>query len=247
MRPFASKVVRRWALALSAVALSFAGVLTAFGIAPDTATDKVERREVVEPLAFPAGLFAVDRSKLDQSQTYWREERVQRGDTLAAILARLRVDDAEVVSFLNTSPSARELFQLIPGRGLRAEARGDGTLVSLQLLVNERVVTVERDEQAQFTIMEHAAQLEARVVSTTGVIRSSFFAALDAAKIPDPIAKKLVEIFSTEIDFYRGLRANDRFSLVYEVLTDRGEVVGTGAPAGGGIHHPGPGTQSGLV
>lgn len=227
-RPLAPKSVRRWTLAIAAVALSFAGVLTAFGIAPNTATDTVERREVVEQLAVPAVPFADSRSKFEQTQVFWREERVQRGDTLAAILARLHVKDADVASFLTTSPTARDLFQLLPGRGLRAAARGDGTLLTLQLLVNERVVTVERDDQQQFRILEHAAQLEAHTVSTTGVIRSSFFAALDAAKIPEPIAKKLVEIFSTEIDFYRGLRPNDRFSLVYEVLTDRGEVAGTG-------------------
>ena len=225
----APATLRRWALALSAVGLTFAGVLTAFGIAPNTVTDNVQRQDVIEHVLLPGAAQADEQDARPRTaQTFWREERVQRGDTVATILARLGVTDSDVVTFLNTAPEARAVFNLAPGRTLRAESDEDGTLIRLQLLMNERVVTVERNSEQQFTALEHAAQLEAQVVTATGVIRSSFFAATDAANIPDAIARKLIEIYSTEIDFYRGLRKDDRFSVVYEVLTDRGEVVGTG-------------------
>jgi murein DD-endopeptidase MepM/ murein hydrolase activator NlpD len=65
-------------------------------------------------------------------------------------------------------------------------------------------------------------------VARSGEIRNSLFGATDAAGIPDAIAIQLAEIFSTDIDFYRDLRKGDRFSLVYEVLSQRGQPVRTG-------------------
>jgi len=60
------------------------------------------------------------------------------------------------------------------------------------------------------------------------VIRSSLFAATDAAGIPDAIAMQIVKVFATDIDFHSELRRGDRFSVVYEMVYDSGELVATG-------------------
>lgn len=212
---------RRWALAL---VLPFAGVVTAFGIAPDTVTDTIVRTQVIEDLALPV---TAESLALQAQQTYWREERIQRGDTLARLLSRLRVNDAEALAFLNTSPSARAIFQLIPGRSLRAESDADGKLLTLHYLNGERLLTVKRGGET-FTAEDKVAELETRVISVAGEIRSSLFAATDALNIPDAIAMQMVEIFSTDIDFHKDLRKGDRFSVVYEALHERGEPVRAG-------------------
>src|SRR3989454_10445630 len=51
----------------------------------------------------------------------------------------------------------------------------------------------------------------------SSVIRSSLFAAADAAGIPDNVAMQLGEVFGGDIDFHRDLRKGDRFTVVYEV------------------------------
>ena len=214
---------RRWALAL---VLPFAGVVTAFGIAPDTITDTVERTQVVEDIVLSnTGLAEALQSQ--PAQTYWREERIQRGDTLARLLARLRVNDDSAITYLNTAPAARAVFQLIPGRALRAATDADGKLLTLHYLNGERLLTVRRDGES-FAAEDKVAALETRVVSAAGDIRSSLFAATDALNIPDAVAMQMVEIFSTDIDFHRDLRKSDRFSVVYEVLHERGEPVRAG-------------------
>lgn len=219
-RLLGSAALRRVTLAL---VLAFAGVVTAFGIAPDTVTDNVIRSAVVEPVKLPTTM-TVDESQL---QTYWREERVQRGDTLARILSRLRIDDNDATQYLNSSPEARALLHLVPGRTLRAAITADGQLLSLHYLNGERLFTLTRDGE-NFTAEERAAELETRVVSVAGEIRSSLFAATDALNIPDTVAMQLVELFSTEIDFHKDLRKHDRFSVVYESLQDGGEAVTAG-------------------
>lgn len=211
---------RRWALAL---VLPFAGVVTAFGIAPDTVTEQIEQSRVVEdvplsPMISTAGVAPT---------TFWREERVQRGETLATLLARLGIDDAAAVNFLRTTRDARSLFQLIPGRAVVAQTTAEGRLVTLRYLNAGTLLTVERDGDA-FNATEQDAELETRVISAAGEIRSSLFAATDRLNIPDAVAMQMVEIFSTDIDFHKDLRKSDRFSLVYEMHYDRGEPVRSG-------------------
>ena len=134
--------LRRWARVLVLpLVLTFAGVVTAFGIAPNTVTDTLERTQVIENLVLSTAATLTTQAQ----QTYWREERIQRGDTLARLISRLQVNDAEALAFLNTSREARMVFQLVPGRSLRAETSADGKLLTLHYLNGERLLTVKRD------------------------------------------------------------------------------------------------------
>jgi murein DD-endopeptidase MepM/ murein hydrolase activator NlpD len=219
-----STTFRRAALAL---VLPFAGVVTAFGIAPDTATDSIARTEVVESLALPLTASVAEMQQVQAAQTFWREERVKRGDTLASVLARLRVNDPEAVAFISNAREARPLFQWVPGRSLRAETTADGKLLALRYPYGERLLSITKDGDG-YTVSDAPQTVETRVVAVSGEIRSSLFAATDALHIPDAIAMQLVELFSTEIDFHKDLRKNDRFAVVYEALYDRGEPIGGG-------------------
>ncbi|MEQ1774418.1 MAG: M23 family metallopeptidase [Burkholderiales bacterium] len=224
LRPLARLVrtaaFRRVALAL---VLPFAGVVTAFGIAPDTITERVEQSSVVENLEL-SPVVAVGAA---QTQTYWREERIQRGETQATLLSRLGVEDDAAVSYLRTTRDARSLFQLVPGRAVSAETTTEGRLITLRYLNGNTLLTVKRDGDA-FSATEQSAELETRVISAAGEIRSSLFAATDRLNVPDAITLQMVEVFSTDIDFHKDLRKNDSFSLVYEMHYDRGEPVRSG-------------------
>jgi murein DD-endopeptidase MepM/ murein hydrolase activator NlpD len=211
---------RRWALVL---VLPFVGVVTAFGIAPETITERVEQRRVIESLP----LSPVVTPASENAQTFWREERIQRGETQATLLARLGIEDATAVSYLRSTRDAPSLFQLVPGRAVSAETDADGQLVTLRYLNGNTLLTVTRDGES-FSAAEQAAELETRVISAAGEIRSSLFAATDRLNVPDAVAMQMVDVFSTDIDFHKDLRKNDRFSLVYEMHYDRGEPVRSG-------------------
>lgn len=214
---------RRWALAL---VLPFAGVVTAFGIAPDTIAERIAQSRVVETVTLPAAVSA-SVSVAGAAQTFWREERIQRGETLASLLTRLDIEDDVAVNYLRNTRDARSLFQLVPGRAVSAETTADGELVTLRYLNGGTLLTVTRDGDS-FSASEQAAELETRTISAAGEIRSSLFAATDRLNIPDAVAMQMVEIFSTDIDFHKDLRKNDSFSVVYEMLYDRGEPVRSG-------------------
>jgi len=207
--------------AAAALVLPFIGVVTAFGIAPDTVTEPRTQTPVVLELALPAS------NPGRASEGYWREERIQRGDTLAALMARLGAHDAGALQHLRTTRSARALYQLVPGRTIRAQITAEGRLLELHYRNGGNLLTVERSDDG-ISVAEHPAELERRVLMKSAEIRTSLFSASDAAGLSDAIATQLADIFSTDIDFHRDLRRGDRFSVIYEMFHDRGEPVRAG-------------------
>jgi len=211
--------MRRLALALI---LPFVGIVAAFGIAPDTVTDKIERSTVIEPVALQPSP-AIDRQK----ETYWQETRIERGDTVASILQRLQVDQASISMLLQHSRQARALYRLIPGRTVRVHVTDGGQLLALRYLNGTDLLKID-NEADELKIWEGSAEVETRVLMGSGEIRSSLFAATDAADMSDAVAIQIAEVFSTDIDFHRDLRRGDRFAAVYEVQYHLGEPVRTG-------------------
>jgi murein DD-endopeptidase MepM/ murein hydrolase activator NlpD len=198
------------------------GVVAAFGFAPESALPADPPQLIVRDLPLP--LLAA----LPSGDGYWREERIQRGDTLGSVLSRLGVQDPAAQLFLRTDPRARTLYQLRPGKPVRVKADGDGRLVSLRYLAQGgELLDVSRDRDA-FVVQLGAPQADLRLELRAGEIRSSLFAASDAVGLPDAITMQLANIFSGDIDFYHDLRRGDRFTVVYEMRELDGAAVGAG-------------------
>ena len=211
----------RWLVALSALPLF--GVVAAFGTAPDTDTTNIQQEVVVETLDLPQPL-ASDGGAFD----FWREERIERGDTLGSLLNRLGVNGEEVPAALAASREAPLLARMIAGRTVLARVTSSGRLLSLRYQAGEdRLVTLDRIQDG-FRASEQQVQLQAHTVIRAGEIRSSLFGATDAADVPDSIASQMAEVFSGDIDFHRDLRQGDQFSVVYETYTHNGVTARTG-------------------
>jgi murein DD-endopeptidase MepM/ murein hydrolase activator NlpD len=214
--------LRRSLLWLSSVPLL--GVVAAFGIAPDTSPEPVALEQVVQdiPLAVP------DTATGFESEQFWREEHIQRGDTVGSILARLQVEDAAALAYLRSARDVRSLYRLIPGRTVRAVTTGDGTLVSLRYLHGDGTELFVRRNGDAFLASEEIVQTRSELVMASGEIQTSLFAATDRAGLSDLVAVQLADVFSSEVDFHRDLRPGDRFSVVYEALYSNGEFIRTG-------------------
>ena len=215
-----SSTARRVLLAL---VLPFVGVMAAFGIAPDTVTDTVVRKNVVEELALPA-LPVIDTS----GETYWREARIERGDTIASILQRLQIDETGSALLLQYAREARSLYRLVPGRTVRARTTADGRLLALRYLNGAQLLKIDQNGRDALQVWEGPADVETRVQMSSGEIASSLFAATDTAGMPDAVAVQIADVFSTDIDFHRDLRRGDRFAAIYEVQYHQGEPVKSG-------------------
>jgi len=214
-----------WA-GVGVVGVSLFSMVAAFGTVNDLRLADIPRKQVVEQLAMPA-----ITASADSGQSFLREERVQRGDTVMGLLQRLGVDDAAAVGFLKGNASTQSLFrQLSPGKNLSARTGPAGELQTLVFPLNggkDQALIVERQGD-KFSASEQPLPLETQVVMKSAEIRYSLFGASDAAGIPDSVATQLADIFGGDIDFHRDLRKGDRFAVIYESVNYLGRFVRSG-------------------
>ncbi|MFM9968725.1 MAG: peptidoglycan DD-metalloendopeptidase family protein [Burkholderiales bacterium] len=198
------------------------GMVAAFGTVQD-AEAPISQRAVLEPLP-----ITVNFESTPAVGEFWSEERFSRGDTFAALLSRLGVNSAEFDLLRRSSLSKSPLRGLNPGTTVQAKVNGNGELQSLWYVVGrDRVVTLNR-EGDDFRASEQPAQVTRREVMKSGEIRSSLFAATDAADIPDNVAGQIADIFAGDVDFHRDLRRGDRFSVIYETYDFNGRETRSG-------------------
>lgn len=228
-------------VAAAVVALLTGTAVTAFGVAPLTATTTVPTQQLVsETLPAPAQL-AEQLEALDLSELQLHRNDLTRGsDTADSLLRRLGVDDAEAAAFLRQDPVARRVLEGRPGKMVQATTE-NGRLATLVVrspaeLSEQRDthftrLTISRDA-AGFKARAEQAPLAAEVKLGSGTITSSLFAAADDAHIPDGVTTQLAELFSTDIDFRRELHRGDTFTVLYEALTADGEPITWGSGAG---------------
>jgi murein DD-endopeptidase MepM/ murein hydrolase activator NlpD len=224
-----SKHPKRFMAGLGAVLLG-TGV-TAFGIAPaDADIDDQPIRQLVEAvphIASPAS------AALEAPVPFilFRSDITRRDDTVQSLLLRLGVNDTQAQQFLRRNPTAGELLRGRPGKLVTAETDDNQQLVRLtaRWLASDAAehfqrLVIERQPQA-FTARIETGVFNRSVRLSSGVVRSSLFAATDAARLPDSIASQLADLFSGSIDFRRDLRSGDSFSVVYEALEADGELL----------------------
>lgn len=210
---------RPWVLG-AIVGTSLLGVVAATAMVPGEASSPIPQESVIERLA-PLGMEAVT----DPALPFVFDERVQPGDTIHSIFRRLGVSDTEALEFLTGDAEARAaLTQLRAGRSLFAVVESGGKLHSLSLPIARGGTRfkIERTEGGFQSARESVAAVDTVVEMRSGTIKSSLFAATDAAGVPDSVATKLAEIFGTQMDFTSDLREDDQFSVVYETVFDQG-------------------------
>lgn len=212
------------AIALALVVVPALTVLTAFGIVPGSDIPGVERERIEQAIALPD----LEPQPVP-AQRFSAQERVMRGDTVAALFERLGVRDARAMEFLRGDTTGRAIFrQLVPGRMMQAETGADGELHSLRYFLSATSLFEVTRAGDTFSARSRAATDPPRLFYRTATIRSSLFAATDAAGIPDAIAMQVARVFATDIDFHTELRRGDKLSVVYEMVYDSGELVAAG-------------------
>jgi murein DD-endopeptidase MepM/ murein hydrolase activator NlpD len=219
----------------SAVVVALMGFgVTAFGIAP-LAPDAADlpRRMVTENVT-PDDTGSQLEALANHAIELYRSDLTRSADTVDSLLRRLNVDDAAAAAFLRSDKTARKLLEGRTGKMVQVSTGDAGHLQELvarypaenaeQMGTHFSRLRVSRVD-GQWQARVETAELVAQVRMGSGTIRSSLFAATDEARIPDPVATQLADMFSTDIDFHHELRKGDTFSVLFEALTADGEPI----------------------
>jgi murein DD-endopeptidase MepM/ murein hydrolase activator NlpD len=244
-----ARIVSASALFLAVCAFGAAGVAP---LAPDASDLPV--KSVQESVALPDLSSQISALEQQSSNEHFvHEEKIRAGDTLAALLNRLGVDDDAAENFIKKDKVAKGVMQLKTGKRVQAQTDEEGNLQWLRAVVvdgkDNPVKNIKISRKGDnFVAEEEAAKLERRVEMHARTISSTLYAATDSsedgAKLPDSIVKQIVEMFSTSIDFRGDLKRGDHFNVVYETFWQDGEFVRAGRILAGEFTNKGTTYQS---
>ena len=192
-------------------------------------------------VALPDTASAQAEQLADSDQTLYTTAHVRSDDSVESLLRRLQVTDPDQLRSLSSRKDLRALVTGDPGRVVSAEVTSLGELVSLQgrlpglkpVVGSSDGAREWRELQVHQAVQGWSVQVNSRIVHpelrlASGTVNTTFYAAADAANMPNSVASQLVQLFSGEVDFRRSLRKGDRFSAVYRVYTAGGQVIDVG-------------------
>lgn len=223
-----------------AASLPLFGVVTAFAVAgngsqPEPPQINVET--VTQRLALPVYTSSVSTTP------YWRDEQIQRGETLGRLLNRLGVGDGEAQRFINSSPLSKNLLKLKGGQTLSVQTNDAGELFGLRFLNDD-----ENGEQVMVAIEKangewraSADPLETQTIQSMRSINvesGGVSTALSRAGVPPEVRAQLNEIFADRFEL-ASLKQGDRINLVFESLLFNGAPIASGNLLAAEIEHGG--------
>ncbi|MDE2275155.1 MAG: M23 family metallopeptidase [Burkholderiales bacterium] len=231
----------RTGLLVGSVAVMAGFAITAVAVAPLAPDAALLPKRVITETVVPEGLDSQIAALAGQTMVLDRSDVTRGTDTVARLFARLGVADPAAAAFIGSDATARLLMAGRSGKMVQVRTDADGTLQSLVArypVADDQLATSEFN---RLSITRVAGRLQARlevaplgseVRLASGTIRSSLFAATDESGLSDAVAGQIAEIFSNDIDFRRGLRRGDTFSIVYQTLTADGQPVAWGDATG---------------
>jgi murein DD-endopeptidase MepM/ murein hydrolase activator NlpD len=152
---------------------------------------------------------------------------VSRNDTMDRLFRRFELNLADLAMLRGLPEMRTQLDRLKPGELLRQMHRS-GELIGLErkLSDSETLKVTRGADGFSSDILENPLEVHTRTASAT--IDSSLFQAAANAKLDDRVALGLAEIFQYDIDFVLDIQQGDRFTVVYEELSQDGVPLRSG-------------------
>lgn len=171
--------------------------------------------------------------ELSQTNEYIQTARFKKGDTLASVFKRMGLDDVVAENFIKKNPQAKQILLLPIGSKLVATMNERKQLLSLKTLIkNEKDralwLIVDRRENQKFIVRKEFSEHQVQTQVSSGTIDANFFATMAKNSIPSQVAKQLIEIFNSTVNFQHDIKNQDKFRIVFERIMNNGEFIGYG-------------------
>ena len=194
-------------------------------------TSNLKKVSLHDQINLPLEIPSYDENAVDDSfdipEVDWKSVKVKKGDTLATIFSRLKLDPKELHKIVRMGESAAKLKRLIPGEELKFLIV-DNELRELVYVIDDAQSLHVVKSGDSFTASDVKLELNKRIAYAAGKIESSLFIAAQEAGIPGSMTMELANIFNWDIDFVLDVKTGDRFSLIYEEYFLDGKKVKNG-------------------
>ncbi|PJE44993.1 MAG: peptidase M23 [Pseudomonas sp.] len=154
--------------------------------------------------------------------------RVENGDTLSTVFAKVGLSATTLHAVLNSSKEAKQLTRLKVGQALEFKLSEDGQLESLHSKLSDLESIALAKNDKGFSFKRELVKPEVQTTYSHGVINSSLFLSAKRAGLSHSLTMDLANVFGYDIDFAMDIREGDEFELIYEKKVVNGKQVGTG-------------------
>ena len=154
--------------------------------------------------------------------------RVENGDTLSTVFAKVGLSATTLHDVLNSSKEAKQLTRLKVGQALEFNLNTDGQLESLHSKLSDLESIALTKSEKGFSFKRELVKPEVQTTYSHGVINSSLFLSAKRAGLSHSLTMDLANVFGYDIDFAMDIREGDEFELIYEKKVVNGKQVGTG-------------------
>ena len=213
----------RWSLL--GILLPVSGAMTAYAVTepvPEYQGFKVERVSEELPTVYvEAGNF---------QSSYWAQEVVQQGDSLADVLTRMGVPQTDIKQIMAKNSAERDMQHLRANQSVNIRIDASGQVTDVQFFTDEEL---ERNlvalEKVKGKWQASTSEVDMKTMPTlrSVVVRTSARGAMAQAEIPVEIRESLSEIFSDVLSL-EDLKEGDVIRLLYDSMYFRGQQMGTG-------------------
>jgi len=157
----------------------------------------------------------------------WTVITAIKGDTLSTVFKRAGLSQKTLQIVIQNNKYVKTLTNIKPGQQIRL-------LIQNQIL--EKLIT--SNSATQFLVVSkvgnnYNSEIEDRKVNTknnylTATVRGSLYNTAKQMNIPVKLIQQMTDIFNWEIDFNKGIKSGDQFSIVYQADYIDGKMVNSG-------------------
>ena len=162
--------------------------------------------------------------------SYWAQEVVQQGDSLADVLTRMGVPQTDIKQIMAKNSAERDMQHLRANQSVNIRIDASGQVTDVQFFTDEEL---ERNlvalEKVKGKWQASTSEVDMKTMPTlrSVVVRTSARGAMAQAEIPVEIRESLSEIFSDVLSL-EDLKEGDVIRLLYDSMYFRGQQMGTG-------------------
>ena len=189
-------------------------------------------------MARPKGKFWLDPTKPISPKHISLKIKVERGDTLTKVLLVNGIKANQVAAITTSLRKIYDLKKLRIGQDIKLTIMKDPSshktpvqrLIKLSFLAGfDKKILVKRQENGTFKGEKVNRELKIKNTAVNGVINSSLYQSTIDNALPSGILMELIRIYSFDVDFQRGVKQGDEFSVLFSVyLNDQKQRIHNG-------------------
>ncbi len=174
--------------------------------------------------------------------------RLKKGGTVAGALHGLGIATRDVGNAIAALKAHVRLNRLPVGQEINVTLgptegeEGKSLLAALRIRPEpRREVTLERDDDGEFSVEEEVFETVAKLQRASGDIDGSVIVSAEAAGVPRPALVEMLRAFSWDVNFQHDIKVGDRFDVLIEQAwtsdgwpVDAGRVLWAELSTGGG-------------